>query len=215
MEMYGEAKYLPASERELTWSFWGWCIPFYAVEFHVSSSVPMSNCRTPWLVTRIRCVPSSLNAHTSLLMLATLLKAAHHNLMQYAPLYLRKEIPNSCYRLTKVHVSFYLFNDISVHGDRGHDDIFIDNYLAWSYSGSCRGVYQRTCFPAPHPWRLPGLYHRQGSSVTVHYVDHVTMQIWFLWNVVFSAAWSCPCPCGASIRVDVVAPLYRSRNRVQ
>ena len=44
-----------------------WCAPFCAVRLTVvpcePSSVPMSHCRTPWLVTRIHCVPSSLHSY--------------------------------------------------------------------------------------------------------------------------------------------------------
>ena len=59
-------------------------------------------------------------------MLATLLNAAHSSAT--CPLDLRKEIPNSCHHLTKVHVSVLLFNDISVYGDRVRG-IFIEHHL--------------------------------------------------------------------------------------
>ena len=44
-----------------------WCAPFCTLRLTVvpcePSSVPMSHCRTPWLVTRIHCVPSSLRSY--------------------------------------------------------------------------------------------------------------------------------------------------------
>ena len=46
---------------------------------------------------------------------------------QVSLLYTRKEIPNLYHRLTKVHV--YISNDISVYGDCGSDDIFIEHPL--------------------------------------------------------------------------------------
>ena len=45
------------------------------------------------------------------------------HLAEYCPSHhdLRKDIPNLCHRLTKVHVTVYLFNDMFVYGDRGSD----------------------------------------------------------------------------------------------
>ena len=59
-------------------------------------------------------------------MLATLLNAAHS--IAVFPLDSRKEISNSCHHLTKVHVSVWLFNDISVYGNRVRG-IFIEHHL--------------------------------------------------------------------------------------
>ena len=67
-----------------------------------------------------------LPAFMFFVMLATLLNAAHSSAM--CPLDSRKEISNSCHQLTKVHVSVWLFNDISVYGDRVRG-IFIEHHL--------------------------------------------------------------------------------------
>ena len=86
----------------------------------------------PYTMTDNTCLSCTLlfiflPAFMFFVMLATLLNAAHSSAM--CRLDSRKEISNSCHHLTKVHVSVWLFNDISVYGDRVRGAIFIEHHL--------------------------------------------------------------------------------------